>query len=134
MVKKADGSWQPCRDFWGLNLVMERDVYPLPNRLNFAAKAARCTVFSKIGLQKGNHQIPVNPEDVLKTAITTTPFDLFEDALWLEKCRAILLEPRGQGHQGLQGSLCLGRRHQHLQQEPWGACGPRAGGHAGPTI
>ncbi len=55
----------------------EWDVYPLPNMLNFAAKAARCMVFSKICLRKGNHQIPVNPEDVQKTAITT-PFGLFE--------------------------------------------------------
>ncbi len=56
---------------------MKPDVYPLPNMLDFAAKAARCTVFSKIDLQKGYHQIPVNPEDVQKNTITT-PFDLFD--------------------------------------------------------
>ncbi len=77
MVKKADGSWRPCGDFRRLNLVTEPDVYPLPNMLDFAAKAAGCTVFSKINLRKGYHQIPVNPEDVQKTAITT-PFGLFE--------------------------------------------------------
>ncbi len=52
-------------------------MYPLPNMLDFAAKAAGCTVFSKIDLRKGYHQIPVNPADVQKTAITT-PFGLFE--------------------------------------------------------
>ncbi len=77
MVRKADGSWQPCRDLRRLNLVTEPDVCPLPNMLDFAAKAAGCTVFSKIDLRKGYHQIPVNPEDVQKTAITT-PFGLFE--------------------------------------------------------
>jgi hypothetical protein len=77
MVRKADGSWRPCRDFRQLNLVTEPDVYPLPNMLNFAAKAAGCTLFSKIDLRKGYHQIPVNPADVQKTAITT-PFSLFE--------------------------------------------------------
>ncbi len=77
MVKKADGSWAACGDFWRLNLVTEPDVYPLPNMLDFAAKAAGCTVFSKIDLRKGYHQIPVNPADVQKTAITT-PFSLFE--------------------------------------------------------
>jgi hypothetical protein len=61
MVKKADGSWRPCGDFRRLNLVTEPDVYPLPNMLDFAAKAAGCTVFSKIDLRKGYHQIPVNP-------------------------------------------------------------------------
>jgi hypothetical protein len=58
MMKKADGSWRPCRDFRRLNLVTEPDVYPLPNMLEFAAKAAGSTVFSKIDLQKG---VPSNP-------------------------------------------------------------------------
>jgi hypothetical protein len=77
MVRNVDGSWRPCRDFWQLNLVTEPDVYPLPNMLDFAAKAAGCMVFSKIDLRKGYHQNSVNPEDVQKTAITT-PFGLFE--------------------------------------------------------
>ena len=42
MVRKADGSWRPCGDFRRLNLVTEPDVYPLPNMLDFAAKAAGC--------------------------------------------------------------------------------------------
>ncbi len=45
---------------------------PLPNML---AKAAGYTIFSKIDLRKGYHQIPV--KDVQKTAIIT-PFGLFE--------------------------------------------------------
>ena len=74
MVRKADGSWRPCGDFRRLNLVTEPDVYTLPNMLDFATKAAGCT---KIDLRKGYHQIPVNPADMQKTAITT-PFGLFE--------------------------------------------------------
>jgi hypothetical protein len=62
MVQKKDGSWRPL---------------PLPIMMDFAAKAAGCTVFSKVDLRKGYHQIPVNPADVPKTAITT-PFGLFE--------------------------------------------------------
>ncbi len=77
MVRKAEGSWRLCGDFRRLNLVTEPDVYPLPNMLDFAAKAAGCTVFSKIDLRKGYHQIPVNPADEQKTAINT-PFGLFE--------------------------------------------------------
>ncbi len=45
--------------------------------LDFATQVAGGTVFSKIDLQKGYQQIPVNQEDVQKTGITT-PFGLFE--------------------------------------------------------
>jgi hypothetical protein len=61
MVRKADGSWRPCGDFRRLNLVTVADFYPLPNMLDFASKAAGCTIFSKIDLRKGYHQIPVHP-------------------------------------------------------------------------
>jgi Reverse transcriptase (RNA-dependent DNA polymerase) len=37
----------------------------------------RCTVFTKLDLRKGYHQVPVHPKDVGKTAIIT-PFGLFE--------------------------------------------------------
>ncbi len=56
-IKKVDGSWRLCGVFRLLNLVTEPDVYLLPNMLDFAAKAVAV------------HQIPVNPEDVQKTAI-----------------------------------------------------------------
>ncbi len=111
MVRKTDGSWRPCRDFRWLNLVTEPDVYPLPNLLDFAAKAAGCTVFSKIDLRKGYHQIPVNPADVQKTAITS-PFGLFRvqaDAFWSDERGAILPAARGQSHSRLPGRLCLGK-------------------------
>jgi len=45
--------------------------------LDFAARAAGCTYFSKIDLKKGYHQVLMNAADIPKTAITT-PFGLFE--------------------------------------------------------
>ena len=69
-----EGGWELAvlQKFLELNLVTELDVYALTNMLDFATKAARCTVLSKIDLQKG-YQIPVKPKDVQKTAFTT-PF------------------------------------------------------------
>jgi hypothetical protein len=58
-------------------MVTVADSYPLPNMLDFAGKAAGCTIFSKIDLRKGYHQIPVHPADIQNTAITT-PFGSFE--------------------------------------------------------
>jgi hypothetical protein len=49
----------------------------LPNMQDLSNGLHGCTVFSKIDLVKGYHQIPVATEDIPKTAIIT-PFGLFE--------------------------------------------------------
>jgi cleavage and polyadenylation specificity factor subunit 1 len=77
MVRKADGSWRPCGDYRRLNGVTVPDVYPLPNMLDFQSRMQGCRVFSKVALRKGYHQIPMNEEDIPKSAIIT-PFGLFE--------------------------------------------------------
>jgi hypothetical protein len=53
LVKKKDGSWQPCGDFRRLNLITVADKYPLPNMVDFGAQLDGCTVFSKLDLNKG---------------------------------------------------------------------------------
>jgi hypothetical protein len=88
MMKKVYGRLHPCIDFLRLSLVTEPDVYPLTNMLDFAARAAGYTVFSKIDLQKGYGQITVNPKDVQKTAITNTPST--RGCLFASEMRAIL--------------------------------------------
>ena len=44
---------------------------------DFAANLAGCTIFSKIDLVKGYHQVPMAAADIPKTAIIT-PFGMFE--------------------------------------------------------
>ena len=52
------------------------DRYPVRNLQDFNADLRGKTIFSKVDLLKGYHQIPVNPDDVKKTAVIT-PFGLF---------------------------------------------------------
>ncbi len=77
MIPKKDRSWLPCGDYRRLNLVTTPDKYTLPNMQGLSNSLHNCTIFSKIDLVKGYHQIPVGTEDIPKTAIIT-PFGLFE--------------------------------------------------------
>jgi cleavage and polyadenylation specificity factor subunit 1 len=77
MVRKADGSWRPCGDYRRLNAMTTPDRYTCPNIGDLTARLAGCRVFSKLDLRKGYHQVPVRPEDVVKTAVIT-PFGLYE--------------------------------------------------------
>ena len=38
MVRKSEGTWQPCRDYRRLNSVTVLDTYPLTNMMDFTAK------------------------------------------------------------------------------------------------
>lgn len=77
MVPKSDGTYRPVGDYRHLNTITKADRYQVPNINSLSSKLHNKKFFSKIDLSSAYHQIPVHPEDVCKTAIST-PFGLFE--------------------------------------------------------
>ena len=73
---KPCGGWRVCGDYRRLNNLTTDNRYPVRNLQDFNSDLRGKTIFSKVDLLKGYHQIPVNPDDVKKTAVIT-PFGLF---------------------------------------------------------
>ena len=77
MVQKPAGGWRPCGDYRRLNLITEADRYGIPHIQDFLARPYGTTVFSKVDLVRGYHQVLGAEEDIPKTAVITL-FGLFE--------------------------------------------------------
>ncbi|KAA0060413.1 pol protein [Cucumis melo var. makuwa] len=67
-VNKKDGSMRLCIDYRELNKVTVKNRYPLPRIDDLFDQLQGATVFSKIDLRSGYHQLRIKDGDVPKTA------------------------------------------------------------------
>ncbi|GJT51134.1 putative reverse transcriptase domain-containing protein [Tanacetum coccineum] len=70
-VKKKDGSFWMCIDYRELNKLMVKNRYPLPRIDDLFDQLQGSSVYSKIDLRSGYHQLRVRKGDILKTAFRT---------------------------------------------------------------
>ncbi|GJW55106.1 putative reverse transcriptase domain-containing protein [Tanacetum coccineum] len=70
-VKEKDGSFRMCINYRELNKLTVKNRYPLPMIDDLFDQLQGLSVYSKIDLRSGYHQLRVRDEDIPKTAFRT---------------------------------------------------------------
>jgi hypothetical protein len=76
-MNKKDGSRRMCVDYRSLNEVTIKNKYPLPRIEDLFDQMRGSTVFSRIDLRSGYHQLKIRTKDIPKIAFTTR-YGLYE--------------------------------------------------------
>nr|GEZ42958.1 putative reverse transcriptase domain-containing protein [Tanacetum cinerariifolium] len=70
-VKKKDGSFRMCIDYRKLNKLTVKNRYPLPRIDDLFDQLQGSSIYSKMDLRPGYHQLRVREQDIPKTAFRT---------------------------------------------------------------
>nr|GEZ73095.1 putative reverse transcriptase domain-containing protein [Tanacetum cinerariifolium] len=87
LTQRKDGSFRICIDYQELNKLTVKNRYPLPRTDDLFDQLQGSSVYSKIDLRSGYHQLRVREEDIPKTAFRTRDghYEFQDYAIWDEK-------------------------------------------------